>query len=483
MIVNKELSKRMLNNTLWSVLGQGGYLGIALVTNIVLVRILDPYIFGQIGVLMFLIVVSTVLIESGLSGALIRKKQVEDKDYSTVFLFNMFVSCLIFIIVYFLSDSIANFYNDEELRNIIIILSFSLVINSLRITQNIKLMRELRFKEKVLYEFISIFLASVISITLALVGFEVWSLVALQILASIFLTILLWVFVGPLTYYKFNMTSFKEMYRFGFNTTLASLLDTIFNNIYQIFLGKYFSITQVGYFYQAKRLQEIPVGVMQISISGVVYSGLSKLKEEKYMFEILFDNIYKILVFLSVMIFTSIIFYSDIIVSILYGENWSASIFYLKLLSIAAIFYTLEIYFKVIFKIFNKTDYILKIEIIKKVIQSITILYGIHLMSIDFLLYGFVGVSFLGFILSYIFSYRVVGFQLRRNLKVLLIVFLLNLSFYFIGKWMVSLYGLSSFVQILLYPLVVFLYIHFAYVFSIFDFYKFLNKLFLFKRF
>src|SRR5690606_1039629 len=115
-------------------------------------------------------------------------------------------------------------------------------------------------------------------------GLGVWSLVMIQLLTSVFNTILLWYYEGVFFSLKFTLGAFKKLYKFGVNTTFASLIDTAFDNIYQLITGRYFSISQVGYFYQAKKLQEVPVGVIKSTTLGVVFSALSRIQSDTVLF-------------------------------------------------------------------------------------------------------------------------------------------------------------------------------------------------------
>ena len=177
-------------------IGQLGYISITLATNVILARVLSPYIFGQIGIVMFFIILSNVLVEGGMGGALIRKVEVKNIDYSTVFIFNLFVSIILFVAITFASEYIAESYGDISLKKILIVAALILIINAFQLVHNIKLTRELKFKKKALYNLCAIFFASIIGILLAFNGFGVWSFVLIQLLNSIFISILYWVFEG-----------------------------------------------------------------------------------------------------------------------------------------------------------------------------------------------------------------------------------------------------------------------------------------------
>lgn len=479
--MTEGLSRSLLINTLWSFFGRFGYLAVGLIGNIILVRLLSPKEFGQVGIMMFFIIVANVLVESGLSGALIRKQKVTEIDYSTIFIFNLMISLFLMSVLIASSSYIAEFYNDPELKKILFASSFVLFFNALIITQNTKLIKNLQFKSKAIFECVSIFAGSIIAIFLAFKGAGVWALIALQLSTAIILACILWIFVEPTKIFKFSISSFKEFYKFGINTTLASLLNTAFDNIYQLILGKYFAISQAGYYYQAKKLQEMPIGVLQTTMLGVVYSTLTRLQDDSVKFNDLYQNLVRIFTIVVALITMVIFYYSDLIVNLLYGDKWTSSIMYLQLLSIASFFYLQEMFNRIIFKIFDKTEKILQLEVFKKIIQSITILYGLWIMSINVLIYGFVLTSIISFMVNYYYA-RVIQnyFNYKEFLDIIKIIviciFIILICIFIADKF--SIVGLRN---LLLFPLMLGMYAIFLHCFKIInlkkDFHNFLNIL------
>ena len=286
-----KLKETIIKGTIWSVTGQMATILISLGTNIWLARLLTPKEFGQVGIIMFFIVFADVLTESGLGGALIRKKNASREDYSTVFVTNLIFSALFYLIIILASGSIASFYNDIIIKDLLIVAGLVLIINAFQLTQNVKLISDMKFKKKSLYRFIAVFISSSIGIYLAINGLGVWSLVLIYLMSAAINTILLWIFEGSFLKFEFFKASFKELYSFGLNTTLASLLNTVFDNIYQLILGKYFSLSQTGYFYQAKRLQSVPSNLVDIISQSVIFSALTKLQDDKQSFGVVYNKI------------------------------------------------------------------------------------------------------------------------------------------------------------------------------------------------
>lgn len=431
----EQFKKTILLGTFWSFIGQFGYVLVVLLSNVFFSRLLTPFEYGQIGIAMFFIIIFNVLVEAGLSGALIRKMEAKAEDYSTILIFNVVLSVFIFLLVCFFSGFIARFYNNSQLKNILIISSVIVIVNAFQIAHIIKLTRDFRFKEKAFFQLVSISVASVIGIGAAYMGMGVWSMIITQILNSVIFTAILWKSEKVITTLVFCKKSFKDLMSFGINTTISSLINTSFENIYQLVLGKYFSVVQVGFFYQAKRLTDMPFSMTMITASGPIYSSISKIKEDKELFNRSFLNIFKIInLILAFICFISFV-YAESIMLFLYGSKWLNAAFYMKILSLSTLFISGEAINQLVFKVYNKTAFILKIMVVKNVIQLITIVLGVYYLDLNILIFGFLSAAFISSFIYYYYSRKLICRINRveivnffKILSIIVFLFLIHLS-------------------------------------------------------
>src|SRR5690606_1297934 len=287
--IMKDIGGKFKLGLIWSVIGRFGYLLITFSTNIFLARLLSPEEFGVIGIATFFIVISKVLTESGLSGALVRKIDANDSDFSTIFLFNVVVSIFLYILLFLLSPKIEIYYDITNLSYYLRVLGLVLIINSFQLIQNVKLIKKLQYKKISSYSLFSISISSILAIIIAHLGYGVWALIFHQLINSLLLSLIYWIRERGLNSYVFSITSFKELYSFGLYTTLSSILNTGFDNIYHLVLGKYFGLIQTGLYYQAKKLTEIPVGVVKSTTLGVVFAALSNKQDDAEKFDEMYN--------------------------------------------------------------------------------------------------------------------------------------------------------------------------------------------------
>ena len=273
----KSMRKGIVHGFLWNTSGQTLIILINLVTNIILARILGPDIFGIFGIVLFFINIANVLVKGGLGGALIRLTKVDENDLKTVFTFNFLVSIFCYLLIFIFSPYIARFYDEPQIQKILVVSGLILFINVFQLLNRALLIREMKFKQIAIYQFSGIFISSVISISAAFSGFGIWSLIILYVGNQFFTTLQIAIFEPFFAKLGWSKKSFKNIYSFGVNTTLSNILNTAFDNIYQLILGKYFSINQVGHFYQAKKLEKVPNTIINSFIQNVLYSRIAKL--------------------------------------------------------------------------------------------------------------------------------------------------------------------------------------------------------------
>lgn len=451
-----NIISRFKSGVIWSIIGQFGFLGIGFITNIFLARILSPEEFGVIAIATFFISLSSVLIESGLGGALVRKIDVTEKDYSTIFIFNLSVSVCLFFFLLFVSDYVEDFYKIDSLALYLKVLSITLIVNSLRIINHTKQVKALNYKLISKYSIISVIIASSSTIICGLYGYGVWSLIIFYILNSGCLTILYLINTSGVKILRFSMKSFRELYSFGLFITLSSLLNTGFNNIYQLILGKSFSVNQTGLYDQSHKLTAIPVGIINSLTQGVVFSFLSNLQEDKDKFDFMYNNIIRLFTVIVGLISILIFNFSKEILYIFYGERWLDASFYMKILSIGSFFYMQEMFNRILFKVYNKTSYIFYLEIIKKILQLATILLGLFYKSLEILMYGYIITSILSYFINYYFSRKIYKSksqisEMRYAFKTFIIMGIVSSVFYLVS----SLFDIGGLIYLLMFPFVI----------------------------
>lgn len=471
-----NLKSSLIKGSFWAVTGVVITLVINFLINIFLTRALSPDEFGKFGIVLFFITMSSVFVDGGMTGALIRKNNPTQEDFSTVFIFNFLISIFCALLLILFSSYVADYYHIYEIKILLIVSSLIILIQSFQFTQNAKLMCEMKFKERSIYRLIATIISGTVSIIFAYQSFGVWALVLQQIFYALVLTLILVYKQGFYFSWHFNKTSFKELYGFGINTTMSSLLTTGFDNVYQLVIGKVFSITQVGFFLQAKKLQDVPGGIVNMLSQSVIFSTLSKLQDDLPAFLTFYKKI--VVLFLTFLGLASVLLYlfSDSIIFLLYGKKWEGAVFFMQTLTFSSFFYYQELLNRIIFKVFNKTKIILYLEILKKIFQLVSIVLGVYFHSLPILVFGLIINNALSYFANYYLSRKIVdGFdysEIISFIKVIAIVVTTILLFEFVFRY----FTVAYYIKFLFFPFVLFLYLIQAHAIGIIHIFKIIES-------
>ena len=317
-----SLKSQATKGVLWSAVDIFAVQGAQFVISIVLARLLMPEDFGLIGMISVFIVLSQVFIDSGMGSGLIQKKDRSELDFSTVFIFNFFVSLIFYFILFLSSSWISDFYRVPALSLILKILGINIVISSLSIVQRIKLEIAIDFKSLAKINVIAVVLSGFISIYAAYQGVGVWALVIQFMAKSALVSVLLWVRVKNIFLLKFSIVSFKKLFGYGSNILLVGLYGGVLREVYNIVIGKMFNPTALGYYVNAKQYTDQASGLFTSIILRVTFPILSSLQNERDRLISVYQRMIRMTSFAVFPAMTWLALLSKPIIIILLTEKW-----------------------------------------------------------------------------------------------------------------------------------------------------------------
>lgn len=427
----KNLRSRTITAFSWNLFEGISSQGVTFLIGIILARLLTPKDFGLIGIITAFIMVSNSIVDGGLSNALIRKLDANQKDYSTVFFANFSISILLYSLIYFFSDSLSLFFNEPKLKELIRYSSLVIVINALAIIHRTILITQLNFKKQAIISFISSLISGVIAVFLAYNNFGVWSLVYLTLIKQFFNTLLLWFLQSWRPAFLFSIQSFTELFDYGYKLLVANLINSIYANIYYVVIGKMFSPTSLGYYTRADGFQKPFSSNIALGIRRISFPVLSKLQFDNEQLKRKFKKFVKYAVLLSSSILFSLAAMAKPIILISIGEKWINAVFYTQLLCIPGALYPLQILNLNILNVKGYSNLNLKLEIIKKIILIPLVLFSAF-YSIEILLYSFILFTFVEYFLNSYYTEKIIGYTFKNQLKDILPIILTSLVGFFV---------------------------------------------------
>ena len=372
---------------------------IFLMTNIILAHYLSPDEFGQIGILALFISISTTLTDAGFGGSLIKEKDTMPIDLSTVFVYNLIVSLTLYILLFFCSPFIENYYNINGLSNVTRTLCLVFVINAWALIPKTLLIKELKFKEIAIVGVIGVCLASVVSIIGAIKGWGVYSLVAYQIIYVLNEVICFEILTKYKQTFHFSISSFRKLFSFGFYTTMCNIIEDAYKNIITAIFGKFLSIRDAGYIFQAQKLENAATTSLTQTINLVAFPILTKLKHDTMAFSNEANTLFKNICITVFPLFWIAVFYSKPIIVLIYGPDWSEASIFLSLLMIAGFFFTMDNMIRIFIKSLGEVKSLAKYTLLKRLIGLLCILLSM-LLGPFYMMYGFILSTIIGFIIN-----------------------------------------------------------------------------------
>ena len=426
----KTVKEQALSAFFWNFLDKGGQQIFQFVFTFMLLRLLVPQEFGLIAILSLFIAVANIMQESGFTSAVIRKKETDETDYSSVFYFNISVSLIFYVLFYFSAPYIAKFYDAPILKDLSRFLFLGFVFNSFGIVQNIHLVRKMDFKTNARSTLSAVVFSGVIAVVMAYRGFGVWSLATQQVLYTFLRTLFLWISVKWYPKKAFDFQRIKSMTGYSSKLLANGLFNQISNNLYSMVIGKKFNLTDTGYYSQANKLNFIPQSVIATTLQGVVFPLLNKFHDDLIYKKHIFRKILRIVSFLCFPIATFIIAAAEpIVYVVLKGGEWVGVIPIMRILAIGSSVIPMSYLLSALLQSVGKSGLLLSVEFVRNLLSLVVIIFTVH-FGMQGVVIGASSVMIVSFLFSYYVAGKTINYNLYELLKdVLPYVFIASISF------------------------------------------------------
>lgn len=386
MKIEKKNGDNVIASLFWKFAERIGAQGVNLIVSIILARILAPEEYGIVALVTIFITISNVFIESGFGTALIQKKDADNLDFSSVFYCNIVISIILYLIIFFASPLIAKFYNMQLLTPILRVLAISVLIASVKSVQHAYVSRNMMFKKFFYSTLIGTIVSAIIGIWMAYNGYGVWSLVTQQLLNTIIDTIVLWITVKWRPILKLSLTRLKCLFKFGWKMLCSGLIDTIYNELYGLAIGKIYSADQLAFYNRANQFPKLITVNIDGSISSVMLPALSNEQDNKEKLKKMVRRAIKTSSFLLFPMMIGLAVVAEPLVKIILTDKWLPAVPFLQLLCFSYALWPIHTINLQAISALGRSDIFLKLEIIKKIIGIIALLiscpFGIMVMVI-----------------------------------------------------------------------------------------------------
>ena len=412
----QSLKDKTIKGTMWSAIDNVAQFGVGFIVSIVLARLLSPDDYGLIGIITIFTTVCTAIINGGFSSALIRTQKPTDEDYNTAFICNLLMSILLYAIVFLCSPLIADFFNRQELVALTRVSSFTMIIGALAMVQQTRLTKRIDFKTQTKITLIASILSGIVGIALALMDFGVWALVVQGIVVQTLRTVLLWFFNHWVPSIRFSKESFNRLFGFGWKMMASGILDSLWTQLYQVIVGKFYSPATLGQYTRANQFASLFSSNLTSVIQRVTFPVLSDIQDEKDRMIAAYRKIIKTTMFLTFALMFALGAVSEPLLYCLIGPKWHEAATYLPLICLVGSLYPLHAINLNMLQVQGRSDLFLGLEILKKIIGIAPLMIG-ALIGIFPMLYTSVFTSIICYFLNSYFPGKLLGYTSWMQIK------------------------------------------------------------------
>jgi len=414
--MNSSIKSKTVNGFKWGLIDNLANSGVTFLVGLVLANLLMPEEFGILGIITIFINLSITLIDGGLATALIRKKDVSELEYNTVFYANLTVSIILMLFLFLGSNYIAAFFDQPILAPTLSVMCLVLLINTLSLIPKTILIKKLDFKSQAIFSLIASLLSGGVGVVMAYNGCGVWALVGQQLLRQMLMAIGFWCVCRWHPGFLFSIECFKDLFGFGSKLLAANVVNSLFKDAFLAVIGKIYSAKDLGFYNRAEQFNAILSNNMGQIVRKVSLPTLSQIQDEE---ERLRETFRKLMIYVGIISFAavfSLFAISEPLVVILIGEKWLPSVGLLRIMCFYAAIYPLNMLNLNLLNVRKRSDYLLKLEIIKKILFLPVIGVGFF-FNIEVMLWVAVVYYYVEFFINGWYSYRLIGYGTKAQVK------------------------------------------------------------------
>lgn len=359
----------------WKLLERFGVQGIQFLLQIVLARLLDPEHYGMLSLMVIFTTLANVFIQNGFNTALIQNKDVTEEDYSSVFWVSLTIAAIMYGLIFISAPAIAAFYSVPDIILPLRVLALMLIPGALNSIQLAKVSREMDFKKVFYGNIAGIIIAGIISIVIAYMGGGLWALVVQSILSTIVTCSVMFFTVSWRPRAVCNWKRVSVLFRFGWKLLVSSLLDTLYQDLRSLVIGKKYNSETLAYYDRGKQFPQFIITAVNSTVQSVMLPAMSAQQDDKAKVKEMMRTSMAMSAYIIFPMMAGLAAVSTPLVSLLLTDKWLPCVPYMQVYCFSLAFYPVHSCNLQAINAMGRSDLFLKLEIIKKI-------YGIAVLAI-----------------------------------------------------------------------------------------------------
>lgn len=384
----------VLSSLFWKGMQTGAVYGMQLIVQILLARLLLPSDYGIIALIIVFITISQCIVNSGLSTALIQKKEIDDTDTSSVFYISLLIATVFYIVLFFAAPAISAFYNEPLITPVLRVLGLTLFFGALHSIQHAVIARNFQFKKLFICSLFSSSASGIIGISMAFLGYGVWALAGQQLSAIIAGCIMMGLVVKWRPKLLFSIKKVKGLFSFGWKLLVSEMIDIGYNNLSVLIVGKVFSTAMLGYYSKGNEYPNFIATGIDGTIQAVMLPAYAKYQDEKDTVKQIMRRALKTSSFIVFPTMAGLAVTAEPLVTLLLTDKWLMCVPFIQIFCCLYVLWPIQTVNLQAINGIGRSDVFLKLEIIKKIIGVTIIIIavpiGIYAMAIGMVLTGII---------------------------------------------------------------------------------------------
>ena len=409
-----DLKSKSVKGVIWSFVESASTKVIQFVISVIMARLLMPEDYGIVAIIFVFITISQVFIDGGFATTLIQDKYKTERDYSTIFTFNVLLSVCCYLILFFAAPYISSFYNND-VTLYLRVQSLGIIIFSFSAIHKVRMTVDVNFKAIAKVTVISALFSGVVGIILAFKGGGVWALVGQYLTSAVVMTGMYTITQRWKPVCFFDVSSFHRLFPFGTRLMAASIIDKIYANLYPIIIGKFCTPAQLGYYSRAEQFTSMPAYICVEVFSRVTFPIMSKITDERQLI-----SVYRKYISLSSYIIIPLLFVLLVLakplVLILLTEKWADVIVLMQILCCGFLLEHISCINRNLIYVKGRADLALKLEVIKKVTAFLILIISVPFGLIG-LCVGKASYGLLAMVLNSAYTKKLIGISIWEQIK------------------------------------------------------------------
>lgn len=370
------LKRQAVRSTMWSGFDVIGRQGVQFVLVVCLARLLAPADFGLIAMMAIFLGIASVLMEGGLTLALIQSRDVDHVDESTIFWVNVILGVALGSVLFFAASAIARFYSTPELEPLARVLAVVPVLGAFNAVPMARLTRCLDFRTQALAGLIASIVSAIIALAIAVGGGGAWALVAQSILLTCVTGVVVWWKCAWRPKPVVSLLSLRRLGGFGGYVLASNLTEMLYSRLFSLVGGRLFGAQQLGYYANAESLRQLPSTFLGSVVARVALPTLSQMDPEPTRMRRAVQAAQRATMLPNALMMLGMVALAEPLVLVLFGEQWVESVPLLQILALAGLLYPMHLMNMQALLALGHSRLVFRLELIKKPLGVMLLVMG-----------------------------------------------------------------------------------------------------------